>query len=323
VPILESSSYRSPFWIPNGHIETIVQGVFRTMQGIHYQRERLITSDGDFLDMDWSRVGAKRLVVVSHGLEGNSERAYVKGFVHLFNANHWDALAWNCRSCSGVMNLTEKLYHHGASYDLDAVIKHALTFGYDEIYLLGVSMGGSLSLRWLGENANSGMDEVVGAAVFSVPCSLPDSVLAIEKGANRIYERRFIRKLKKKVLIKAEQFPHLVDLKLAKSAKNFRQLDSAYSINVYGFRQVDDFYEHISALPFISKITKPVLIANALNDPMLIGDCYPKSIAKTSSNVFLEMPEFGGHAAFKLRKSPYSWAELRALAFYESHLAKK
>ncbi|MGE0931579.1 YheT family hydrolase [Peijinzhouia sedimentorum] len=323
MPLIEHSAYKSPYLWPNGHIETLIPGIFRKTKGVMYERERIFTPDQDFLDLDWSKVGARKLIIVSHGLEGNSERAYVQAFVKFFNAEGWDALAWNCRSCSGEMNLTSKLYHHGASYDLDEVIKHAIaTNVYDEILLVGVSMGGSLSLRWLGEQGENAHPSVIGATVFSVPCSLPDSVRAIEMRSNRIYEARFIKKLKKKVLQKAIKYPELVDVPLAIKAKNFRQLDKSYSINVYGFDNVDDFYEDISAYSYIAKIRRPTLIVNAVNDPMLIGDCFPVDIAKASAHVYLEMPQEGGHVGFKQKNSPYSWAEVRAWEFYQEVLGE-
>ena len=83
----------------NGHLQTIIPSVFREVTGVQYQRERLPTPDDDFLDLDWSFNQGRKLVIISHGLEGSSDRSYVKGMVKTFQEPGWDALAWNYRGC--------------------------------------------------------------------------------------------------------------------------------------------------------------------------------------------------------------------------------
>jgi predicted alpha/beta-fold hydrolase len=99
--------------------------MWRKIKG-EYLRERLELSDGDFLDLDWMSEKRDQLVIITHGLEGNSERHYSKGVARYFFQRGWDALAWNCRGCSGEMNRLPRFYHHGATEDLSAVIEHAI-----------------------------------------------------------------------------------------------------------------------------------------------------------------------------------------------------
>lgn len=316
MPLLESA-YTSPYLIPNGHFETIYPSMFRQVEGITYHRERIPTEDGDFLDLDWSTQGADRLLVVSHGLEGHSGRAYVKGFVKYFNRMGWDVLAWNCRSCSGEMNLSPRLYHHGAWYDLRDVMHHVgETKDYASVGLVGVSMGGSITLRYLAEMGQALPANIAGGVAVSVPCSLTDSIRALERPGRRFYARRFIRKLKAKLLQKAERFPELADMEALKRADSFAELDQAYSIRVYGFDTVEAFYEHISVWKSLPGINQECLILNAENDPMLIDNCYPVSLAQASKNLYLEIPSYGGHMGFALPKNENSWAEIRAHEFF-------
>ena len=124
MPIVDSSSYQAPSYLINGHFETIVPSLFRKIKELTYEREKIHTPDDDFLNLDWSKVGSDKLLIISHGLEGDSYRHYAMGLAKLFNQHHVDVLAWNNRSCGGEMNLQPILYHHGASYDLDTVIEH-------------------------------------------------------------------------------------------------------------------------------------------------------------------------------------------------------
>ncbi|UOQ74350.1 YheT family hydrolase [Hymenobacter cellulosilyticus] len=140
----------------NGHVQTIVPSLWRSVPDVTYQRERVETPDGDFLDLDWSRQAAgsaDTLAIVSHGLEGDAGRPYVRGMVRALKRAGLDALAWNYRSCSGEMNRLVRSYHLGDTDDLDFVIRYALATGrYRRIFLTGFSAGGNVTLKYLGEN---------------------------------------------------------------------------------------------------------------------------------------------------------------------------
>jgi predicted alpha/beta-fold hydrolase len=315
------STYQSPYLWPNGHFETVFPSFFRKVKEVCYTRERIDTPDGDFLDLDWSKVGSNRLLVVSHGLEGHSQRPYVQGYVKYFNRMGWDVLAWNCRSCSGEMNATPKLYHHGAWYDLDAVIQHVgKCADYATVALAGISMGGSITLRYLAEKGEGAPSAIIGAVAISIPCSLQDSIKALEMQGRRFYARRFVSKLKAKLLIKAATFPEISSTSAIQAAKSFADLDEAYSIRVYGFPDTAHFYRHISVWEHLPRIKHEVLIVNAANDPMLIDRCYPIRLAEQRKNLFLEIPATGGHMGFALPQKENSWAEIRSHEFFSQLL---
>ncbi len=140
---MNDNDYHPPLFLGNGHVQTIYPVLFRKVANVRYQRERITTPDDDFLDLDWSRTHSNRLAIISHGLEGNSTRSYVKGMVRAVNEAGWDALAWNYRGCSGEPNTQLRSYHNGATDDLAAVIDHAASTGsYTEIALIGFSLRG-------------------------------------------------------------------------------------------------------------------------------------------------------------------------------------
>lgn len=164
--------YRPPLLLCNGHLETIWPAVLRRPPLPDYRRERIATPDDDFLDLDWVANGQERLVVLSHGLEGDSRRAYVTGMANAFSSSGWDVLAWNFRGCGGQINRQPCFTHNGSTGDLDAVVRHALAVGrYRTLVLVGFSMGGNLCLVYLGREAVLVPQQVKAAVVFSVPCS--------------------------------------------------------------------------------------------------------------------------------------------------------
>lgn len=316
MPIL-SSDYTAPWYLYNAHLETIIPSIFRKVEGIHYERERIDTPDDDFLDLDWLKTESDRLVIISHGLEGSSNKSYVKGMARIFHEHGWNVLAWNCRSCSEEINKTFRLYHHGASDDLETVIKHIET-KYPEIkqlVLIGFSMGGSLTLKYLGENSSTLNKNIKCAVAFSTPLNLQSSAESLSKKGNGFYRRRFLKKLAMKISAKAAQFPGQIDISDIESIKHFRQLDLKYSAPMNGFETAEAFYTYASAENYLEAISVPALIVNAKNDPMLPKACFPVDLASKHAHVFLEIPTKGGHVGFYRPGNRYSWAETRTLKF--------
>ncbi|UCS92603.1 alpha/beta fold hydrolase [Echinicola marina] len=316
MPIISSSYPGPPVLYLNGHFETILPSVFRNIDGVVYYRERIDTPDGDFLDLDWSRKGSRQLLIISHGLEGNSSRHYVQALVKLFNQKGLDVLAWNNRSCSGEMNLQPILYHHGSTYDLKSVVDHVIKkYDYIEIYLTGISMGGAQTLKYLGEEATSLPVQIKKAAVYSTPCNLSDSAATLHFPSNFFYKEKFLSKLKVKMAEKAKQFPGLIDLELLEKVKEFKAFDDYFTARMHGFKDGKDFYESVSPDNCLHRIEIPILIVNALNDPLLQKRCYPVNLAQQKPNLYLEMPKRGGHTGFALKNQEFSWVEQRMYAF--------
>ena len=137
--------YSPPSLLFNRHLETIYPAIFRKVVLEPYQRERITTLDNDFIDLDWLKHSSPNLVIISHGLEGNSQRAYVKGMAKVFYERGFDVMAWNYRGCSDEINKQLRFYHSGATDDLGFVVNHASS-QYDNVFLLGFSLGGNLTL---------------------------------------------------------------------------------------------------------------------------------------------------------------------------------
>ncbi|WBL44813.1 alpha/beta hydrolase [Algoriphagus halophytocola] len=316
MPLIQSTYMGPPAYLFNGHLETIIPSLFRNVMDVNYSREKIHTTDGDFLNLDWSKVGSDRLLLISHGLEGDSQRHYVRGMVKLFNSQGIDALVWNNRTCGGEINLKPILYHHGASYDLEDVVNHVLkTQQYREIYLSGISMGGAQTLKYLGEKGADLPAEITKAAVYSTPCNLPSSAATLKYRSNRFYKNRFLGKLKKKMAAKALQYPELIDLELLNTVEDFDTFDTFFTAKLHGFKDAADFYQAVSADRWMPHISIPTLIINATNDPLLGPACYPIDLAERKSEITLEMPKRGGHTGFIKYGEEFTWAEKRVLDF--------
>ncbi len=312
------SDYKAPFLLRNGHLATIVPSTFRRVEGVNYTRERIETPDDDFLDLDWLRSGAQSLAVISHGLEGSARRPYVMGMAKYFHNKGWDVLAWNCRSCSGEINRQGRFYHHGETSDLRRVIEHALiSNSYDTIVPVGFSMGGSMTIKYLGENGSSLPKEVKAGVAISVPVDLAASVKEFEKGSMAFYRNRFLKKLEDKVRRKAELYPDVIEYVDFSKIRYFPDFDNAYTAPLHGFADAADFYKRASAMNFILGVTVPLLLINARNDPFLTASCFPLEQAEQNRWFYLETPKRGGHVGFTLAGSEFNYMEKRAFNFVE------
>ncbi|MCU0359048.1 MAG: alpha/beta fold hydrolase [Cyclobacteriaceae bacterium] len=314
-----SLHYSPPPLLFNGHLETIFPALARRVAIAPYQRERITTPDDDFLDLDWLKQGSDKLVVLSHGLEGNTTRAYVKGMARAVFGKGYDVVAWNYRGCSGEMNRQLRFYHSGATDDLDTVLQHInQKTAYREIVLIGFSLGGNMTLKYLGEERLR-PNNIIKAIVFSVPLDLHASCIQISKRENWLYAKRFLKSLKKKVADKAAHRKEL-DTRGLSRIKTLMDFDNYFTGPLHGFQDAIDYYTRCSAIRFISNITVPALVVNALNDPFLSRECFPTDMLQNHPYVKLETPENGGHVGFtQFNGNGLYWSEVRTLAFLENH----
>lgn len=311
--------YQPPKAYINSHIETIIPALFRKVKFIPFQRERITTPDDDFLDLDWAKQDSNSVVIISHGLEGNSHKPYVRGMSKAFYQQGFDVLAWNYRGCSGVMNKQLRFYHSGATDDLGTVVDHVINQGYERVILVGFSLGGNLTLKYLGEESSKISDKIEKAVAISVPLNLHSSCLKISEANNFVYSKRFLINLKKKVRAKSRLMPDKLDTSKLGTIKTLMAFDEIYTAPIHGFKDAVDYYTKCSSLYFLDNIKVPTLVINALNDPFLASDCYPKEQLESHKYVTLETPDNGGHVGFTLfNKEKLYWSEKRTIDFVQS-----
>lgn len=288
----------------------------RKVHGVHYERERITTSDGDFLDLDWLDSGKRRLAVLTHGLEGDSHRQYVKGMASIFRKNGWDVLAWNCRSCSGEMNRAKRMYHHGDIADIGEVVEHAIRRkSYETVVMSGFSMGANITMKYLGVYGQNVPTSIKAAVVFSAPTDLKAGAEVLDSPSNALYRKRFLYYLKQKMVAKNGQYPGVIDLNNFKKIKVWRDFDEYFSAPLNDFRDAADFYEKASAKNFMAGIAVPTLLVQAVNDPILPAVCFPKELCQNHPYIYLEMPAHGGHVGFWQPGKEHAWSEERAIDF--------
>ncbi|MGH7356996.1 MAG: YheT family hydrolase [Candidatus Rokuibacteriota bacterium] len=286
------------------------------------RRERLPTPDGDFVDLDWlagdAPAGAP-LMLVLHGLEGSTASHYVRGLVACAGTRGWRAAALNFRSCSGEMNRLPRFYHSGDTADLDHVVA-VLTSREPgvRVGLVGVSLGGNVLLKWLGELGAAAPPHVVGAVGISVPYDLEACVRRMDAGFQKAtYTVAFMRSFKRKIRAKAHLLDGLVDLREALGVRTFAEYDRVMTAPLHGFADEEDYWRRASSGPYLAGIRRPALVVGALDDPFVPSRVLPDP-STLPPGVRAEFVRHGGHVGFMQGRWPWrleSWAERRAIEF--------
>jgi predicted alpha/beta-fold hydrolase len=312
-----ASRFRPAWWCRNRHLQTL-WGPLARRDRVPTRRERLETPDGDFLDLDWLEGPAgSPLVAVLHGLEGSSDSHYVSGFFRECRTRSWRAVALNFRSCSGELNRLPRFYHSGETGDLDFLVRVLIGREPDvRLGLVGVSLGGNVLLKWLGEQGDETPEAVRGGVAVSVPFDLFACARVMDRGLNRrLYTANFLRSMRRKVVEKARRYPAFVDVPRARRARTFAEYDRVVTAPLGGFADEQDYWVRASSGPYLPRIRRPALLINARDDPFVPPSTLPDGL--DSKWILAEFTERGGHVGFVTGPPwrPSFWAEARAIEF--------
>lgn len=292
--------------------------------------ERWDTPDGDFLDihrLDSAQPGAVRFLLL-HGLEGTIRSHYAQGILREARTRGWAANVLIFRSCGDELNRTERFYHSGETSDVALVVDRILEESpADPLVLAGVSLGGNVLLKYLGEAGNGLNSQIKAAATISVPFDLARASRYISQGFSRIYQWHFIRSLKRKAALKLERFPGFVSESRLDKATTMYEFDDVVTAPVHGFRDADDYYSRSSSLGWLGRISIPTLLLNSEDDPFLprevLGEV--RSVAAGNPHLTVEFPTRGGHVGFIAGNNPLRpsyYAEWRVCQFLADKLVR-
>nr|WP_314545335.1 alpha/beta fold hydrolase [uncultured Massilia sp.] len=310
-------AYRAPWWLPGGHLQTIYPATCIAKPPVAFRRERWDTPCGqDFIDVDHvDGQDGSPCVLLFHGLEGSSDSHYARSLMAAVKARGWHGVIPHFRGCSGEANLAPRFYHSGDAEELDWIIRRLRPRYPGPFYAAGVSLGGNVLLRWLGEQQH-GAAIVDAAVAISAPLDLAAGGAALSTGVNRLYTRMFLETLKPKALAKLERYPGLFDRDRLLAAHDLYSFDNVVTAPLHGYRDTDDYWHRASAKHVLPDITVPTLVLNARNDPFLPGRHLPTA---ASAAVTLEYPAQGGHVGFATGPFPgrLDWLATRILHYFD------
>jgi uncharacterized protein len=323
---LTQGSYRAPPWLPGGHLQTIYP-VFLPRTRNRFRRQRIETPDGDFVDFDWLEGGGgprAPLAVLFHGLESSGAAHYASAIVRKLRTAGWRGVVPHFRGCSGEANRLPRAYHSGDFAEVGWMLENVRARAGDApICAIGVSLGGSALLNWLGREKVRASRYLTAAAAISTPLDLTAAGIAIELGFSRLYSKVFQHTLVPKALAMAQRFPGMLDAAAIRHVDTMYAFDAAVTAPLHGFASTDDYWARASSKPWLRGIEVPTLVLNAKNDPFIPAASLPGD-ADVGRGVTLEQPEHGGHAGFLQAPFPgnLEWLPTRLVSFFDSYGAR-
>jgi predicted alpha/beta-fold hydrolase len=213
------------------------------------------------------------------------------------------------RSCGSELNRARRFYHSGETTDIVFLVSHLETrFAGSPLLLAGVSLGGNVLLKYLGEQAGNVSPRIKAAAAVSVPFDLARSSRHIDRGFSKVYQQSFLRSLNAKAQVKLDQFPELASSDSLKKATTMFEFDDWFTAPVHGFRDAMDYYGQSSSIKWIERISIKTLLLSAVDDPFLPPQVLDevRRIASGNPNLELEFPPHGGHVGFISGRNPFN-----------------
>ncbi len=281
----------------------------RKQKLLHTRMERIETPDGDFLDIHHldAPAGAPLLLLL-HGLEGSIRSHYIQGLLAEASRRGWRAALLVFRSCGGELNRTRRFYHSGETTDLSFTLDLLASRHPDSpVLAAGVSLGGNVLLKFLGEQGSAARGRVIAAAAVSVPYDLSRAARHIDQGFSRIYQRSFIQSLQSKAIAKLEKFPDLASREQVISVRTMHDFDNCLTAPLHGFKDAEDYYTRSSSIGWLARISIDTLLLSSADDPFLPRQVLDEVSLKAAENpaLHLEFTKRGGHVGFVEGKNPF------------------
>jgi predicted alpha/beta-fold hydrolase len=325
----DGAAFSPAWWLRGAHLQTVWGRLVRSRRQVPLRREALVAPDGDTLFLDHADAavpaGATPLLIL-HGLEGSSHSVYAQGLLALAVKAGLRASVLNFRFCARDLadlsrtlpNERPRLYHSGETTDLDFVLRTLAARHSGPVLAAGVSLGGNILLKWLGENPGERL--VAAAAALSVPYDLAAGDRHMASFPSALYVRSFVKTLTPKAESLARRFPEAaarLDIPRAAGAWTFREFDDAANAPLHGFAGAADYYARCSSLAVLSRIAVPTLCISSLDDPFVPPESVAAAQRAASPAVRFLVTEHGGHAGWVAAEGfrPVYWAEEEAVAF--------
>ena len=318
---LSPPAFVPALWLRNPHAQTVYSSILARAPHPPFTRERWDAPDGDFVDVDFIRAerpGAP-WVHLFHGLEGSSRSPYARMLMHLVQRRGWRGSVSHFRGCSGEINRLPRAYHSGDSDEADWVLRRIKALAGDApVHAVGISLGGNVLAKWLGERGEAAREVVATGASVCAPLDLLAAADALENGLARMYAHHFLMTLKRTALLKLELFPGLYDASKVRRSGTLREFDDTVTAPLHGFENANDYYRRASAKPVLAGIAVPTLILNARDDPFMPQRALPTE-REVAAVVKLEFPSRGGHVGFVTGPFPghIEWLPHRLLHFID------
>ena len=261
---------------------------------------------------------ASGTIVAVHGLTASSEAPYMLHLAQAALEAGISVVRLNVRNCGGTEHLAPTLYHSGLTEDLHSVVQQLAP---RPLVLAGFSMGGNMILKAAGEWGGQPPSHVKGVCGVSVPIRLGQCARHLGIPRNRLYERRFLRQLRRTVRAKQRIMPERFSSLRPDAAGSIYEFDDIVTAPAFGFQDADDYYHQSSSSRFLEYIRVPALLIQAKDDPFIPFEVFDNPAFTQNPFLRLVATQYGGHVAFLAKQAPRFWAQHLVVRFAKELLS--
>lgn len=309
-PVFDLPPFRPPWWLPGGHAQTIVASQWPQRLPKEQAMIRTVDlDDGDAVAVHddapegWQPGG--KAIVMAHGVSDDHRSPLLVRLKAKLNERGVRVFRWDMRGCGAGKPLARRPYHAGCSADLAKVVEAVLewTGAADtppELSLFGVSLGGNVLLKYLGEEPQRVPAAVKQAIAVNPPIDLVAGVEAIGTGASRLYDRHLTRRLLARLEEWWQERPDAVrpPVTEGRRPRGLREFDDWYTAPAIGCRDALDYYTQASAAQFLPAIQTPTAIIASKDDPLVPFSMFAEDLVAYPACVRLIATDSGGHVGF-------------------------
>lgn len=325
--LLHQRPFESPWWLRSGHAQTIVASFWQRTDGLAAKRTEsdLRLNDGTRVRVDciWQDPCCPTLVAI-HGLAGSSRSGYMLGFARKASCQGWNTVLLRLYD-AGLDGKRAKVFHAGVSHEVGQMLDWVRERSTGPLLLAGVSMGGNILLKLLGEWGERGPRWVHAAAVVSPLLDLDSSSRLLLKPSNLLYHRYFVKRLKRVVSQQAEHWERFVDMDQLIKVRSIRAFDEAFTVPLSGFKDLQDYYQRASSMPLLKRIRVPTLLLHAKDDPLIPWEPLRGEQVVSNPSLWTCLTKRGGHVGFigttETQDSDRFWAENRVIDFFRCRVS--
>jgi predicted alpha/beta-fold hydrolase len=287
----------------NPHFQTIAAHYWKRPEALVPMERRLVQTEPDVqvLVLTQRPPGpARGSVVMVHGLEGSGDAGYIRSLSAAAVGAGYTAHRFHMRTCGGTEHLCQTLYHAGLTSDLAAVLREV----EGPVYLVGFSLGGNVVLKLAGELGGGAVGRIGGVCAVSAPLELGACARRIAEPDNRLYEARFVRRMRARLHATGRYTPR--DFA---GLRTVLELDDRITAPSFGFGNAANYYRTQSAIGYLDAIRVPVLLIQAKDDTFIPFTIYEAAPLRRNPRIELVATEHGGHLGFLGRRPHRLWAD--------------
>jgi predicted alpha/beta-fold hydrolase len=321
---LDFPEFRPHPLLRGGHLQTIAGAYLPHGLQFGSTVHQVALPDGDAIALHEDESTAdpsRKIAILLHGLGGSHQSGYVLRASAKLRSRGVHVFRMDLRGCGAGIALARHPLNAGRSEDAAAV----LNFVHEKypaapIHLVGFSMGGNIALKLAGELGAAAPPHLASVMAVCPPIDLAECTRNIQRGINRLYDRRFVRTLIDHIQQRDVLLPTAHSRPLIPCPQRLMDFDSLFTAPLSGYADVHDYYARASSGPVLAQVAVPTLIVTAASDPIVPVACFERACYSASTN--LVIAPCGGHLGFVAagKNDPDSrWLDWRIVDWVTSH----